>query len=157
MLHLVGCLYYLHQWCTVKQISDNEIYLLVKYIKSVLWRVANCLSYIEEAQCLKVNFLEPSGPLQACNGTALPFTVKHSFFNVYITKMFFHDLSQQYVSALSRAIFGLKTFLSEVNRTIDNLMILLSTRSRVTSIKFIYLKSITVIVKLKCYHNIKYI
>ena len=39
----------------VKQISDNEIYLLIKYIKSILWRVAKCLSYIEEAQCLKVN------------------------------------------------------------------------------------------------------
>jgi len=26
LLHLVGCLYYLYQWCTVKQISDNEIY-----------------------------------------------------------------------------------------------------------------------------------
>ena len=40
----------------VKQISDNEIYLLIKYIKSILWRVAKCLSYIEEAQCLKVNY-----------------------------------------------------------------------------------------------------
>jgi len=29
----------------VKQISDNEIYLLIKYIKSVLWRAAKCLSY----------------------------------------------------------------------------------------------------------------
>ena len=38
----------------VKEISDNEIYLLIKYIKSVLWRVAKCLSYIEEARCLKV-------------------------------------------------------------------------------------------------------
>jgi hypothetical protein len=36
LLHLVGCLYYLYQRCTVKQISDNEIYLLTKYIKSVL-------------------------------------------------------------------------------------------------------------------------
>ena len=36
------------------QISDNEIYLSIKYIKSVLWRVAKCLSYIEEARCLKV-------------------------------------------------------------------------------------------------------
>jgi len=26
--------------------SDNEIYLLIKYIKSVLWRVAKRLSYI---------------------------------------------------------------------------------------------------------------
>ena len=54
LLHLVGCLYYLYQWCTVKQISDNEIYLLFKYIKSVLWRVAKRLSYIQDARCLKV-------------------------------------------------------------------------------------------------------
>jgi len=37
-------------------ISGNEIYMLIKYIKSVLWRVAKRLSYIEEARCLKVNF-----------------------------------------------------------------------------------------------------
>jgi hypothetical protein len=30
--------------------------LLIKYIKSVLWRVAKCLSYIEEARCLKVKW-----------------------------------------------------------------------------------------------------
>ena len=53
-LHLVGCLYYLYQWFTVKQVSDNEIYLLIKYIKSALWRVAKSLSYIEDAPCLKV-------------------------------------------------------------------------------------------------------
>ena len=34
--------------------SDNEIYSLIKYIKSVLWRVAKRLSYIEDARCLKV-------------------------------------------------------------------------------------------------------
>ena len=55
LLHIVGCLCYLYQWYTVKKISDNEIYLLIKYIKSVLWRVGKCLSYIEEARCLKVN------------------------------------------------------------------------------------------------------
>ena len=57
LLHLVGCLYYLHvyQWCTVKKISDNEIYLLIKYIKSVLWRVVKSPSYIQDAMCLKVN------------------------------------------------------------------------------------------------------
>ena len=54
LLRLVGCLYYLYQWCTVKQISDNEIYLLIKYIKNVLWRTAKRLSYIEDARCLKV-------------------------------------------------------------------------------------------------------
>jgi len=36
-------------------ISDNEIYLLIKYIKSVLSRAAKCLSYTEDARCLKVN------------------------------------------------------------------------------------------------------
>jgi len=54
LLYLVGCLFYLYQWWTVKQISDNEIYLLIKYIKSVLWRVAKRLSYIEDARCLNV-------------------------------------------------------------------------------------------------------
>ena len=38
----------------VKQISDNEIYLLITFIKSVLWRVVKRLSYIEDARCLKV-------------------------------------------------------------------------------------------------------
>ena len=59
LLHLVGCVYYLCQWCTVKQISGNEIhvYLLIKYIWSVLWRVAKRLSYIEEARYLKVKVL----------------------------------------------------------------------------------------------------
>ena len=28
--------------------------MLIKYIKSVLWRIAKCLSYIEEVWCLKV-------------------------------------------------------------------------------------------------------
>ena len=54
LLHLVDCLYFLHQWCTVNQISDNEIYLLIKYTKSVLWRAAKRQSYIEDALCLKV-------------------------------------------------------------------------------------------------------
>ena len=31
------------------------MYLLIKYIKSVLWRVAKRLSYIKDARCLKVN------------------------------------------------------------------------------------------------------
>jgi hypothetical protein len=34
--------------------SDNEIYLLIKYVKIVLWGVAKRLSYIEDARCLKV-------------------------------------------------------------------------------------------------------
>ena len=55
LLHLVSCLYCLYQGCTVKQISDNEIYLLIKYIKSVLWREAKRLSYTEDARCVKVN------------------------------------------------------------------------------------------------------
>jgi len=32
----------------------NEIYLLIKYIKSILWKVTKRLSYIEDAWCLKV-------------------------------------------------------------------------------------------------------
>jgi len=41
---------------TLKQISGNEIYLLIKYvyIKRILWRVEKRLSYIEDARCLKI-------------------------------------------------------------------------------------------------------
>jgi len=37
------------------EFSFSLVYLLIKRIKSVLWRVAKRLSYIEEARCLKVN------------------------------------------------------------------------------------------------------
>ena len=53
----------------VKQISDNEIYLLIKYIKSVLWRVAKHLSYKQEARCLKV---------KRCNSYVLAFNPSYS-------------------------------------------------------------------------------
>ena len=58
LLHLVGCLYYLYQWCTVKQISNNEIYLLIKYIKSLLWRVEKKPVLYRGRRCLKVNILK---------------------------------------------------------------------------------------------------
>jgi len=45
----------------VKQISDNEISLLIKYIKGVLWKVAKSLSYIEDARCLKVSTVSQCG------------------------------------------------------------------------------------------------
>jgi len=31
--------------------------MLIKYRKSVFWRVAKCLSYIEDAWCLKVKYV----------------------------------------------------------------------------------------------------
>ena len=39
--------------------SENEMYLLIKYIKSVLWRVAKRLSYTQDTWCLKVKELRP--------------------------------------------------------------------------------------------------
>jgi hypothetical protein len=61
----------------------------------------------------------------------------------------------RHVSALSWAIFRLNTFFCEVNHTINNVMLLLLTRSHVTSTKFIHLQLITVTVELKCHYNIK--
>jgi len=37
--------------------------LLIKNIKSVLWRVAKRLSYTEDARCLKVNNFKPHSVL----------------------------------------------------------------------------------------------
>ena len=45
----------------VKQISDNEIYLLIKYIKSVLWNVAKRRSCIEDAWYPNVNDINMHG------------------------------------------------------------------------------------------------
>jgi len=50
----------------VKQISDNEIFLLIKYTKSVLWRVVKRLSYIEDARCLKVKIQLPQMKSRVC-------------------------------------------------------------------------------------------
>ena len=61
----------------VKQISDNEIYLLIKYIKSVLWRVAKRLSFIEEARCLKVN-VTVSGIVHKYTGWILFLSAQHN-------------------------------------------------------------------------------
>ena len=60
---------------TVKQISDNEIYLLIKYIKSVLWRVAKYLSYVEEARCVKVNHV-------VCNKVVLDCKIIYIYIDV---------------------------------------------------------------------------
>ena len=76
----------------VKQISDNEIYLLIKYIKSVLWRAVKRLSYIEEARCLKVNVFVSD--VQEIHNTELCVCVSYStgnfmtFFNVYRPDVF---------------------------------------------------------------------
>jgi len=40
--------------------------LLIKYIKSVLWRVAKSLSYIEEARCLKVKHQQTTSKKKHC-------------------------------------------------------------------------------------------
>jgi len=38
LLHLVGCLYYLYQWCTVKQISNSPIlYLFTQFLTTSSW------------------------------------------------------------------------------------------------------------------------
>ena len=43
------------------QISDNEIYLLIKYIKSVLWKVAKRLSVYRGSVVPKGQFRVRSG------------------------------------------------------------------------------------------------
>jgi len=51
--------------------------LLIKYIKSVLWRVAKRLSYIQDARCLKVKWL--------CNPHSLSSAAKLSHqFNLFL-------------------------------------------------------------------------
>ena len=78
----------------VKQISDNEIYLLIKYIKSVLWRVVKRLSYIEDARCLKVN--EAYDCMDSDSPSKEMPTVKSHFFP--FTSFFFYFAVQELLS-----------------------------------------------------------
>ena len=62
-----------------QKISDNEIYLLIKYIKSVLWRVAKRRSYIEDARCLKVDLF-----IRAVSKSVFRFAARYEAFNALI-------------------------------------------------------------------------
>ena len=66
------------------QISDIEIYLLIKYIKSVLWRVAKRLSYIEDARCLR-NVSVEDKPLQDSDA----FVYETYILNIHVTLTIF--------------------------------------------------------------------
>ena len=77
--HLVGFLYYLYQRCTLKQISGNEIYLLITYIKCILWRVTKRLSYTEDARCLKVNL-----PVNAIDAVGLAAVILNELLKCFI-------------------------------------------------------------------------
>ena len=59
-----------NQYCTkYPEIYLNKIYLLIKYIKSVLWIVAKRLSYIQDARCLKVNYKKMEAKILALRYT----------------------------------------------------------------------------------------
>jgi len=49
--------------------------IVIKYIKSVLWRVAKPLSYIEEARCLKVNDTSHLQPINHKNQSVSCYTL----------------------------------------------------------------------------------
>ena len=81
--------------CTVKQIAYNEIFLLIKYVKSVLWSVAKCLSYIQDARCLKVNGQDclfkstrhnNDKVNKECAFTDIPITLTHSLQTIVTDK-----------------------------------------------------------------------
>jgi len=42
----------------------------------------------------KINFLEPSGPLKACNGTALPSPLRYFTYNAKITNKSFENVTK---------------------------------------------------------------
>ena len=47
------------------------------YIKSVVWRGAKCLSYIEEARCLKVNIVQFMVVCMCCVGMWIDDTINN--------------------------------------------------------------------------------
>jgi len=62
---------------------------LIKYIKSVLWRVAKCLSYIEEARCLKVKGIitdVPSIVILHYHSYFVVILVANCYYNFFVTQ-----------------------------------------------------------------------
>jgi len=119
LLHLFGCLHYLYQSCTAKEISDNQIYLLIKYIKSALWRVAKRMSYIQDARCLMVNIGKK------------PFSVRYKliFYGAY---MFYMNASLQKVN------ISIETHTAKIKVRCRISLILRNTRIRCLSRKLCY-------------------
>jgi hypothetical protein len=48
-----------------------------------------------------VNFLEPSGPVQACNGIALPFTAPYFQFSMHVQQLILITKQQYYIFLIS--------------------------------------------------------
>ena len=103
LLHLVSCLYYLYQWCTVKQISDNEIYLLINYIKTVLWIAAKRLSHIQDARCLQVKYFSLSSSELPPNIQVRPSTIS------YVKQFISYILSQTVIWLCNRVFSVIHT------------------------------------------------
>jgi hypothetical protein len=61
-----------------------------------------------------LNFLEPSGPLQACNGTALPLPLLSLF--IIIVDIAVKDIKVLRVAMEMQPFFSYKTFSTAVNR-----------------------------------------
>jgi len=60
-----------------------DIYLLVKYIKSVLLGVAKRLSYLEDARCLNVKRVPPFCVTQLCEETVLHYVGNERLGSMY--------------------------------------------------------------------------
>ena len=93
-----------------KQISDNEIYLLIKYTDSVLWRVAKRLSHTEDARCLKVNIQNfqkvwHEGLLYKLN-TFLPDNM-YKILQSYLTNRYFRTKYREAYSSLRQILAGI--------------------------------------------------
>ena len=64
-----------------ESLKNNEIYLLTKYNKSVLWGVAECLSCIWDAWCLKVKHEFYDGHPPMCSIFSRIFVIAQSNVN----------------------------------------------------------------------------
>ena len=81
------------------QISDNEIYLLIKYIISFLWRVTKPLSYKQDTRCLKVNYIVSL----SLRGSVLKNCLPVLYFGAsYFLVIFFNSIVQSDILAVER-------------------------------------------------------
>ena len=71
----------------------------------------------------KLNFLEPSGPLQACNGTALPLPLKYIYVaHPFLTKVRMVTIDNQSRQSSIFVIYSFKRHVSAQKEAIFSVM-----------------------------------